>query len=87
MDILKFISETYVIIITVLYVIGMIIKNTALIKDKFIPIVLAIAGVVFCVLLALNTGDTALNGTIQGILCAGAAVLVNQTAKQLTKDE
>jgi hypothetical protein len=87
MDILEFISETYFIIIAVLYVLGTFIKNTEFIKDKFIPGILVILGIVFCVLLAINNGDIVLNGVFQGILCAGASVLTNQLFKQAGKTE
>lgn len=83
MDILKFIIEQALILIPVLYVIGYIIKNTEKIKDKYIPIILVVLGVVFSNLL-LGWG---IDATIQGILVAGATVLGNQIIKQTNKDE
>jgi hypothetical protein len=83
MDILKFVIEQALILIPVLYVIGYIIKNTEKVKDKYIPVILVIFGIIFSNLL-LGWG---INSTIQGILVAGVTVLGNQIIKQNDKDE
>jgi len=79
MDILQFISETYFIIIAVLYIVGMSIKETEKIKDKYIPVILIVVGMIACSALAASIGEPIINGIFQGVLCAGASVLTNQT--------
>ena len=39
MDLLKYITEKMLILIPVLYIIGMIIKGTEKIKNKYIPVI------------------------------------------------
>ena len=80
----NYIVETRLILIPVLYIVGFIIKNSELIKDKFIPIALLGISIIISILMG---GDTIINNTIQGILVAGATVLGDQVAKQLLKDE
>lgn len=83
MEILKYVTEQALILIPVLYIIGYIIKNTELIKDKYIPVVLIALGVVFANLL-IGRG---IDATIQGVLVAGATVLTDQVIKQNKKEE
>lgn len=83
MEFVKFITENALILVPAIYVLGMIIKNTEKVPDKYIPVVLLIAGVVGAIaLMGLNA-----NAVIQGILVAGAAVYTNQLLKQYSKLE
>lgn len=84
MEFANYIVETKFILIPVLYIIGTIIKNTDLIKNKFIPII--ILGIAIVLSVAMG-GDTIINNIIQGILVAGTTVLGNQVIKQLGKEE
>lgn len=95
MDIMSYIKPELLILVPVLYLIGMIIKKTQYINDKFIPLVLCIVSIVLAILYVLATADlntfrnviTAIFTSItQGILCAGCAVFVNQSYKQINKD-
>lgn len=83
MEILDYVLENRLVLIPVLYVIGYIIKNTELIKDKFIPVILLFIGVLLSILMG---GDTIVNNCIQGILVAGATVMTNQIVKQSKKE-
>lgn len=83
MNILDFVGEGYMIIIAVLYVIGIFIKQTDFIKDKYIPVSLMLVGIVCSLFLEYEIS----NAVFQGILCAGVAVLGNETIKQLNKKE
>lgn len=93
MDFLKYISENLLILIPVVYVVGMLIKGTEKIKDKYIPIILACFSVVMSIMytgFVLEAGFTPTSITealVQGLLITGAAVLANQVPKQLKKDE
>ncbi len=84
MEFLSYIMETKLILIPVLYIIGYIIKNTSLIKNKYIPVILLIIGIIISVLMG---GDTIINNVIQGILVAGATVLANQMVTQSRRME
>lgn len=89
MDINSFVLENIVPLSVALYVLGfLILKPTTLIKDKYIPLVLCVIGVVgaFGVLTIQNKGDIT-TAIIQGILACGVAVLSHQTQKQLKKEE
>lgn len=92
----EFIKPEILILVPVLYFIGFMIKNTLLIKDKFIPLILGITGIVLSVIWVLATTD--INNTkdvymavftaiTQGVLCSGASVYVNQIVKQSQKVE
>lgn len=84
MDILNYILENRLVLVPVLYIIGEFIKRTEYIKDKFIPIIILIIGILFSVLMG---GDTVINNVNQGILVAGATVLGNQLMKQIGKED
>lgn len=84
MDILNYILENRLVLVPVLYIVGEFIKRTEYIKDKFIPIIILILGILFSVLMG---GDTVINNVNQGILVAGATVLGNQMIKQVRKDD
>ena len=81
---INFIVEDGLILIPVLYIIGEIIKQTLIIKDKWIPLILLFFGVLFSVLL-LN--DPMINNIIQGILITGATVYIDQVKKQYFEKE
>lgn len=89
----EFIKPEILILIPVLYLIGMMIKGTTLIKDKYIPLVLGIVGIVLVTVYTLATEGAEniymaiFTAVTQGILCAGASVYANQLTKQLKKQE
>ena len=81
------------ILIVVIYVVLIFLKKTDKVKDNYITIILMIFGITFAILLdVINSQykvalDVIVNGILQGILCWGVAVGVNQTAKQLGKKD
>lgn len=89
----EFIKPELLILIPVLYLIGVMIKNTMLIKDKYIPVILGVLGIALSVIWLLATEGTdnifmaIFTAITQGILCAGASVYVNQIIKQSRKEE
>jgi hypothetical protein len=94
MELLKeFIKPEVLMLIPVLYLIGIMLKNTTLIRDKFIPLVLGLAGIILAVVWILATKGTdniymaIFTAITQGILCAGASVYVNELFKQGVKNE
>ena len=76
---LNYIVEDGLILIPVLYVIGYIIKNTNILSNRWIPLVLLVIGIIFSIFL-LN--DPIVNRVIQGILIAGVTVFIDQVKKQ-----
>lgn len=91
----EFIKPELLVLVPVLYFIGMGWKKSGW-KDKHIPFVLAGAGVFLaaCWVLATSTVDgwqaallAVFTAVVQGVLCAGGAVLVNQSIKQAEKEE
>lgn len=82
----EYIKPELLVLVAVLYVVGLMIKQTQKIKDKYIPAVLGVAGVLLSFLYVVATEGFTLigvfTGITQGILVAGCAVYVNQLIKQ-----
>lgn len=92
----EYIKPELIVVAIVLYFVGMWIKNTELIKDKYIPIILGSLGVIVSAIYVIATST--INGyqevlmaiftsIVQGVLVAGASVYVNQIIKQKKKEE
>jgi len=82
MDFLNYIVGNKLILIPVLYIIGYIIKNSNIVRNKFIPLILLAVGIVLSVLMG---GDTIINNIVQGILVTGATVMTDQMIRQSTR--
>ena len=81
MEYIEYISNEMMVLIPCLYIVGMLLKASD-IKDKYIPLVLlllSIAAATFMV--GFN-----INAILQGILCAGTSVFINQLIVQSKKD-
>jgi hypothetical protein len=89
----QFIPENLMIVIAAAYVVGIFLKKLENVKDKYITLILMLFCITFSVLLNLiNTEysvmyNAIVNAVLQGILCWGVSVGINQTAKQLNKQE
>ena len=95
-QVMNYIKPELIVVAVALYFIGMWLKQAAFIKNKYIPLVLGIVGVLLCAIwvlatCTLSTGqDVALaifTAIVQGILVAGLSTYVNQFIKKLEKDE
>lgn len=75
---LEFVLDNRLQLVPFLWIIGNIIKNTRLINDKYIPVILGIVGVSISVLMEGEFPDN----VIQGILVTGLAVYGNEIVKQ-----
>ncbi|GAA0235317.1 phage holin family protein [Metaclostridioides mangenotii] len=65
-------------IVATLYVLGEACKRYPELNNKYIPVILLLLGIVFSVcLVGFNV-----TSVMQGILCWGVAIGVNQTVKQ-----
>ena len=89
--ILNYVKPELLVLIPILYLIGLALKKASFIKDKFIPLILGILGVilVFVYLISIKGWSTELIGMsiVQGVLIAGGAVYGNNIIKQLIKRE
>jgi len=81
MDFINYITENALILIPVIYVLGMILKGTERVQDKYIPIILLPLGIALSMwLMGYN-----INALIQGVLVVGTSVYANQLIKQINK--
>lgn len=95
-QIMNYVKPELVVVAIVLYFIGMWLKQSQALKDKYIPLVLGIVGIFVCGIWVMTTAsfatgqDIALavfTAIVQGILVAGLSTYVNQIFKQLNKEE
>ena len=96
-DVLKeYVKPELLVVAIVLYFIGIGIKNTEKISDKYIPIILGVLGVIISAIYIVAT--SIFNGyqsvlmaiftaIVQGIMVAGLSVYANQIIKQSQKEE
>lgn len=91
-----YVKPELLVIAVVLYFIGMGIKNTEKIADKYIPMILGVLGVIIAGIYVLATSTFSgyqsilmaiFTSLIQGILVAGVSVYANQLIKQSQKTE
>ena len=91
----EMVKPELLVLVPVLYLLGYALK-ISVIKDKWIPWLLGTAGVVLSGIYVFSSTPSvgwqeALLGlftaVVQGVLCAGASVYVNQVVKQAGKDE
>ncbi len=81
MEIIQFIPEQLLILVAAIYVLGVCCSKYPNLNNKYIPVILLAFGVVFSVWI-LGLAPTSI---LQGILCWGTAIGLNQTFKQLNK--
>lgn len=95
-QIIDYVKPELLIVSVVLYFIGMWLKQAAFIKNKYIPMILGITGIIICGIWVIGTEAittkrgialAVFTAIVQGILVAGLSTYVNQFIKQLGKDE
>lgn len=93
---MNYIKPELIIVAIALYFIGIWIKGTDSIKDKWIPVILGIVSIIICAIWVLaNTPIgtwqelllAVFTAIIQGILVAALSTYVNQLIKQAKKIE
>lgn len=96
MDVMNYIKPELLVLVPVLYLLGLMIKKTEYIKDKYIPIIICLVSIFLAILYVLATAELGgfrniviaiFTSITQGILCAGCAVFINQSYKQINKEE
>lgn len=94
--IINYVKPELLVLAIALYLIGIAVKNTKMISDKYIPLILGIVGIALSLIYVLATGDfstsqntlmAVFTGIVQGVLVAGLSTYVNQMIKQLGTDE
>lgn len=92
----NFIRPELLVLVPVLLIVGAFLKHTQAVPDKFIPAILGLIGIIVAALSVFansplaTAGDwltASLTAFVQGVLCAGAAVYVNQVYKQSKKSD
>ncbi len=92
-NLLTFIPEHLLILIVATYVLGIFLKKANNFKDNKITVALMMFCIIFSILLTFINAeyktkfDATVTAILQGILCWGASIGINQTAKQLKKIE
>lgn len=95
-QLMNYVKPELLIVAVVLYFLGMWLKQAAFIKDKLIPLILGIVGIVVCGIWMCATSQFATPQDVamavfasltQGILVAGVSTYVNQLIKQAKKDQ
>ena len=90
----NYIKPELLVVALVLYIIGMGLKKTEKINDKYIPIILGVLGIIIAGIYVLATSVfndyqsilmAIFTALVQGILVAGLSVYSNQIIKQLQK--
>ncbi|MDD6213015.1 MAG: phage holin family protein [Clostridiales bacterium] len=95
-QILNYVKPELMVVSFVLYFVGNGLKQSQMIKDKFIPLILGLTGIVLCGCYVIANSPLSdlqeiamavFSAIVQGILVAGLSTYVNQVLKQLHKDE
>lgn len=94
MDIMNYVKPELIVVAIVLYIVGCGIKKAEDIKDKYIPYILGVGGIVLCGIWVLANSPigtmqeilmAVFTSIVQGILVAGLSTYVNQLIKQASK--
>ncbi|MGN0335351.1 MAG: phage holin family protein [Lachnospiraceae bacterium] len=95
-QIMNYVKPELVAAAIALYFIGMGLKRSETVKDKYIPIILGVCGIVICAMYVFATCScknareivmAVFTAITQGILTAGLSTYVNQIVKQSQKEE
>lgn len=94
--IMNYVKPELIVVAFALYILGVGIKKTESIKDKYIPAILGASGIVLCAIWVMANSPlgnaqeimmAVFTSIIQGILVAGLSTYVNQLIKQGTSGE
>ncbi len=94
--ILNYVKPELVVLAVVLYFVGLALKKAQAVKDKFIPLILGVIGIVLALIWVLATSDigdvqqimlAVFTAIVQGVLVAGLSTYANQILKQASKEE
>ncbi|EGT5170018.1 TPA: phage holin family protein [Clostridioides difficile] len=81
-NLISFIPEQLLILVAALSIIGKGCKKYKQLDNKYIPIILLVLGIGFSIwMLGFSP-----NAVLQGVICWGVAIGINQTYKQLKEE-
>lgn len=95
-QIMNYVKPELIVVAIVLYFIGIWLKYSKTIKDKYIPLILGLTGIILCAIWIVATSPLStmqeiamamFTAIVQGILVAGLSTYVNQIVKQANKTE
>ena len=95
-QITNYVKPELIVVAIALHFVGMALKQAQAVKDKYIPLILGGLGIALCAVWVfascpISTGQeiamAVFTAIIQGILTAGLSTYVNQTIKQIGKNE
>ena len=96
MDFTQYIKPELLVLIPVCLIIGLAIKHTEVIGNRYIPLINGIVAIVLAAIWIVSTttcvdaqsvASAIFISVIQGVLCAGAATYGDQLIKQAKKEE
>lgn len=94
--ILNYVKPELVVLAVVLYFVGLALKKAQAVKDKLIPLILGLAGILLALIWVLATSEldgvqqimlAVFTAIVQGVLVAGLSTYANQLVKQASKEE
>lgn len=94
--VIDYVKPELIVVAVVLYFIGIAIKQSQTIKDKYIPVIIGIVGIVLALIWVLATSSietwqnvllALFTAIVQGVLVAGLSTYVDQLIKQGKKSE
>lgn len=80
----SYLVDKMLILVPVLYIIGMLIKNTPKVNDWLIPWILLGLGLIGALAIGITSGMPIVEAILQGVLVTGVTVFANQLIKQTT---
>ncbi len=95
-QIMNYIKPELIVVAVALYFVGIWLKQSQTIKDKFIPLILGCVGIALATIYVVATcplgtmqeiAMAVFTAIVQGILVAGLSTYVNQIVKQVNKTE
>lgn len=95
-QIMNYVKPELLVLTIVLYFAGVWLKQAQAVKDKYIPLILGVIGIVLCAIWVIascpiktgqNIAMAIFTAIVQGILVAGLSTYVNQIIKQVHKVE
>ena len=94
--VIDYVKPELIVVAVVLYFIGIAIKQSQTIKDKYIPVIIGIVGIILALIWVLATSSietwqnvllALFTAIVQGVLVAGLSTYVDQLIKQGKKSE
>lgn len=94
-QIINYIKPELIVVAIVLYFVGMGLKQTQTVKDKYIPVILGATSILLATIYVIATcpigtmqeiAMAVFTAIVQGVLVAGLSTYVNQIIKQANKE-